>query len=450
MGACLASCVSNAGNAVVMEGPGYGKRFGQYEMTELIGSGSQSQVWKCISYNIEGQFFATKVIKKRSLVKKRLKAQRKTSKRRGRYGKYGKATGHVKREIAIMKRLRHDHVVNLFDVLDDPDNQYLYVVLEFMPGGPLFAGDFSEANPIEKDRARGYFQQLILGLEYLHHHDVFHRDIKPSNLLLSADRKILKISDFGVSEFLHNHNDSHRGLRGTVAFLAPEAFKADGFHAAPVDVWASAVTLYFMLYGVLPFRVRNVESGTDDRGDTKEDAARSPAAASKSEPKSPSTVKPKSERIQRQLTVSEMEALISKCDVSFPHRRYPEAEAMMRLILVAAPEKRASLRDLKLHKWLRVGAWKMKMPKLSDKHLEKISVTHKDIQEAVLSVDNSRTSPRKSSSIASSTTAPASKQANASDRKKKTRRSDIELAERATAGSALEEDEGEGGSTGVE
>ena len=96
--------------------------------------------------------------------------------------------------------------------------------------------------------AVSYFQQLVLGLEYLHHHDIFHRDIKPSNLLLSKDKKTLKISDFGVSEFLHTHNDSHLGLRGTVAFLAPETFGDKAFHAAPVDIWAAGVTFFVMFF----------------------------------------------------------------------------------------------------------------------------------------------------------------------------------------------------------
>ena len=236
MGACC--CPSNLAEVTIAEEPAEGRKCGPYEMREMLGRGSQAKVWLCTSENIEGQLFAAKVMKKRSLIKRHYKKK---------LGKYGKATGKIAREIAIMKRLRHEHVVNLFDVLDDPNQNFLVMVLEYMPGGTV-AADLAVTKALDTKLAVSYFQQLVLGLEYLHHHDIFHRDIKPSNLLLSKDKKTLKISDFGVSEFLHTHNDSHLGLRGTVAFLAPETFGDKAFHAAPVDIWAAGVTFFVMLY----------------------------------------------------------------------------------------------------------------------------------------------------------------------------------------------------------
>ena len=124
MGACC--CPSNLAEVTIAEEPAEGRKCGPYEMREMLGRGSQAKVWLCTSENIEGQLFAAKVMKKRSLIKRHHKKK---------LGKYGKATGKIAREIAIMKRLRHEHVVNLFDVLDDPNQNFLVMVLEYMPGG---------------------------------------------------------------------------------------------------------------------------------------------------------------------------------------------------------------------------------------------------------------------------------------------------------------------------
>ena len=126
MGACC--CPSNLAEVTIAEEPAEGRKCGPYEMREMLGRGSQAKVWLCTSENIEGQLFAAKVMKKRSLIKRHHKKK---------LGKYGKATGKIAREIAIMKRLRHEHVVNLFDVLDDPNQNFLVMVLEYMPGGTV-------------------------------------------------------------------------------------------------------------------------------------------------------------------------------------------------------------------------------------------------------------------------------------------------------------------------
>jgi serine/threonine protein kinase len=56
------------------------------------------------------------------------------------------------------------------------------------------------AKVLDENTARNYFRQVILGVEYLHANDIVHRDIKPENILLTEDRVMCKIVDFGVSE----------------------------------------------------------------------------------------------------------------------------------------------------------------------------------------------------------------------------------------------------------
>ena len=106
----------------------------------------------------------------------------------------------LKKEIAIMKRLRHKHIVQLKEVIDDAKSKKVFMILEFMEGGQVLWQDPLTHTPLMSvEQARNTFRQVLLGLEYLHYQGIIHRDIKPANLLWTADRETVKISDFGVS-----------------------------------------------------------------------------------------------------------------------------------------------------------------------------------------------------------------------------------------------------------
>lgn len=160
----------------------------------------------------------------------------------------------IQREVAIMKRLRHKHIVHLFEVIDDPEEQNLYLVMKYVERGPIVHLDEQwRCDPLDIDMVRVIIRQAALGVAYLHRHHIAHRDIKPDNILLGKDNNVY-LSDFGVSQLFESDNDHILSSDGTPAYAAPEIVMGKGqYSAMKADVWAFGVTMYTILYGVCPF-----------------------------------------------------------------------------------------------------------------------------------------------------------------------------------------------------
>ncbi|KAK6584576.1 hypothetical protein PZA11_002800 [Diplocarpon coronariae] len=162
----------------------------------------------------------------------------------------------IKEEIAIMKKLNHPNLVSLIEVLDDPEEDSLYMVLEMCKKGVVMKVGLNEkADPYDSENCRHWFRDLILGIEYLHAQGVVHRDIKPDNLLLTEDN-ILKIVDFGVSEMFEKASDMMTAkAAGSPAFLPPELCVTNhgDISGKAADIWSMGVSLYCLRFGCIPF-----------------------------------------------------------------------------------------------------------------------------------------------------------------------------------------------------
>lgn len=167
----------------------------------------------------------------------------------------------LKREVAILKKIHHPNIVRLFEVMDDPHHDIVYMVFELMKLGPVMdlGSKSNPPVPFTEERARVYFNQLLLAVEYLHFHRVIHRDIKPANLLLHS-KEFIRLADFGVSCMFEGDDVTLNKTVGTPAFLAPEAINVDGksFGGKALDLWAMGVTLYCFLFGRTPWGACNI------------------------------------------------------------------------------------------------------------------------------------------------------------------------------------------------
>ncbi|UJR22575.1 hypothetical protein I4U23_025622 [Adineta vaga] len=156
-----------------------------------------------------------------------------------------KQVDHTLAEKKILQALSCPFIVKLLYTFKD--NSYLYLGLEYAPGGEMFThlracGRYSE------EMARFYAAQIVLAFEYLHHLGVVYRDLKPENLLFSSDG-YLKMTDFG---FAKRVKDRTWTLCGTPEYLAPEIILSRGYNKG-VDYWALGVLMYEMSAGYPPF-----------------------------------------------------------------------------------------------------------------------------------------------------------------------------------------------------
>ncbi|KAL0251814.1 hypothetical protein GEMRC1_001026 [Eukaryota sp. GEM-RC1] len=156
-------------------------------------------------------------------------------------------------EVSIMKKVNHPNVVRLLDTFEDHENNRRYLVIEYVKNGALVSDSSLTCQPFVLATAWRYFCHLVNALDYLHEMNIVHRDIKPSNLLLTADDHI-KLSDFGVSIDVTSKYQSAAALTGSSGFLAPELVSGYVARASKSsDIWAAGITLFFLVFGRLPF-----------------------------------------------------------------------------------------------------------------------------------------------------------------------------------------------------
>jgi serine/threonine protein kinase len=217
-----------------------GKKIGKYELGKTLGTGNFSKVKLGIDTET-GESWAIKIIDKEQLAKEHMEEQ-------------------LKREIAVMKLLKHENIVQLKEVMQTAN--HIYLVLELVTGGELFDKIVS-AKKFDENTARKYFHQLVLGIHYCHQQGIAHRDLKPENLLLDGN-DVLKISDFGLSNLQRGGATGQGTLLQTVCgtpnYVAPEVLKEKGYNGIMADVWSCGVVLFVMLAGYLPFDDQNMNA----------------------------------------------------------------------------------------------------------------------------------------------------------------------------------------------
>jgi serine/threonine protein kinase len=170
-------------------------------------------------------------------------------------------------EAVALDRVRHPNIISRLGhgtAIDLDGTTFHYIVLEYLSGGDMSA--LSRNHPLTIDKTLFYLEQVCSGLAHAHHCGVIHRDIKPHNLLLTADRQVVKIADFGVARLEAMEGAITRV--GTNIYSAPEhnplvqtgqldtgALLINQELLTPAaDIYSLAKTTYTLLAGESPRR----------------------------------------------------------------------------------------------------------------------------------------------------------------------------------------------------
>lgn len=208
-------------------------QIGPYILRGVIGEGAFSIV-QLAYLQSEQRYYACKIIPKSRISHNNLESR-------------------FEIEIRINQQMHHPGVVQLIDIFRDENNYY--VIMEFCPNGELFQY-IVDRKRLREEEAKSFIYQIFETVSYIHKLNVAHRDLKPENILIDQLGH-LKISDFGLSNFIHLKTSLVSTPCGSPCYASPECLSGKPYNGKTNDIWSCGVILYTMVTGQLPWTKRN-------------------------------------------------------------------------------------------------------------------------------------------------------------------------------------------------
>ena len=214
------------------EAPEYLGRLGHYEVMEVIGHGGMGVVLKafdpCLQRNV-----ALKVLAPRF-------AKNEISRKR------------FCREARAAASITHENVVAVYEVDEDENEKFPYLVLQLVEGESL-QQRLDRVGKLDLKTILRFGYQIAAGLAAAHEQGLVHRDIKPANILIESTLERIKLTDFGLAKGQEDVSLTQTGfVAGTPLYMAPEQAKGETVdHRA--DLFSLGSVLYAMCTGKPPF-----------------------------------------------------------------------------------------------------------------------------------------------------------------------------------------------------
>ena len=199
----------------------------RYEILEKIGSGGMAEVFKGKDHKLN-RFVAVKVLKDEFVEDKNFVRK-------------------FKEEAQAAAGLAHPNIVNVYDVGDEQNINY--IVMELVEGITLKTYIEKKGRLTVKE-ATSIAIQMGAGLELAHNNQIVHRDIKPQNIIISREGKV-KVTDFGIAKSVSSNTNTSDAM-GSVHYTSPEQARG-GYSDAKSDIYSMGIVMYEMVTGRVPF-----------------------------------------------------------------------------------------------------------------------------------------------------------------------------------------------------
>ncbi|MGW9021217.1 Stk1 family PASTA domain-containing Ser/Thr kinase [Leucobacter chromiiresistens] len=164
-----------------------------------------------------------------------------------------------RQEAQSASRMAHPTVVRVFDAGDDliqtaeGPKRLPFIVMEYVEGTNL--RQLEAEGRLSQSEACRVVDSVLTALEYSHRAGIVHRDIKPANIMITKSGQV-KVMDFGIARAVSDTSSTLQettAILGTAAYFSPEQAKGESIDAR-TDLYSTAVMLYELLTGDVPFR----------------------------------------------------------------------------------------------------------------------------------------------------------------------------------------------------